>query len=75
MVARPVSEPTLNAGVLVGAVVVDDEVDIEVQGHVGLDVSEEAQELLIAVARLALGEDLASGNVQAVKRVVVPWRM
>ena len=67
MVARPVGEPALDAGMLVGAVVVDDEVDIEVRGHVGVDVSEEAQELLVAVARPALGEDLAGGDVQGGK--------
>ena len=64
MVAGPVDEPALDAGVLVGTVVVDDEVDIEVRGHVGIDVPEEAQEFLVAVARLALGEDLAGGKVQ-----------
>ena len=63
MVAGPGGEPALDAGVLVGAVVVDHEVDIEVRGHVGIDVPEEAQEFL-AAARLALGEDLAGGDVQ-----------
>ena len=43
MVARPVGEqPALDAGVLVGAVVVEDEVDVEVREHVGVDVFEEA---------------------------------
>ncbi len=64
MVAGPGREPAPDAGVLVGAVVVDNEVDIEVRGHVGVNVLEKAQELLVAVARLALGQDLAGGNVQ-----------
>ena len=59
MAAGPVGQPALDAGVLVGAVVVDDEVDVEVRGHVGIDVLEEAQELLVAVARPALGQDPA----------------
>ena len=42
VVAGPVGEPALDTGVLVGAVVVDDEVDVEVRGHVGIDVLEEA---------------------------------
>ena len=49
---------------LVGGVVVNDEVDVEVRGHVGIHVLEEAQELLVAMAPLALGEDPAGGNVQ-----------
>ena len=64
VVAWPGGEPALDLGVLVGAVVVDDEVDIEVGGHVGVDVLEEAQELLVTMPRLALGEDLAGGHVQ-----------
>ena len=64
MVAGPVGEPVLDAGVLVGAIVVDDEVDVEVRRHVGIDVLEEAQELLVAVSRPALGEDPAGGNIQ-----------
>ena len=55
-------QPAFDSDVLMGAVVVDDEMDIEVRGHVGIDVSEEAQELLVAVA-----------TSRAVKRVVVPW--
>ena len=69
MVAGPGGEPALDAGVLVGAIVVDDEMDIKVRGHVGIDVFEKAQELLVAMARLALGE----GPV-ATSRAVVPCR-
>ena len=47
---------------LVGAVVVDDEVEIEVWGHAGVNVLEEAQKLLVAMPRLALGDDLAGGH-------------
>ena len=64
VVAWPGGEPALDLDVPVGAVVVDDEVDIEVRGDAGVDVAEEAQELLVAVARLALGDDLAGGHVQ-----------
>ena len=45
-------QPAPDFGVPVGAVVVDDEVDIQVRRYVGVDVLEEAQELLVAVARL-----------------------
>ena len=52
MVAWPGGEPSLDLGVLGGAVVVDDEVDIEFRGHVGVDVPEEAQELLVVPWRM-----------------------
>ena len=45
-------------------VVVDHKVDIEVQGHVGVNVPEKAQELLVTVPRLALGQDATRGHVQ-----------
>ena len=64
MVAGPCSEPALDFNVFMGAVIVDDEVDIEVRGHVGVDVLEEAEELLMTVPSLALGEHLASGHVE-----------
>jgi hypothetical protein len=48
----------------VGAVVVDDQVNVQVLRHELLDLPEEAQELLVPVARPALGEHLAGGHVQ-----------
>ena len=76
MVARAGGEPALDPGVLVGAVVVDDEVDVQVRRHAGVDVPEEAQELLVAVTRLALGEDLAGGDIEGCEQGWwVPWRM
>ena len=64
VVAGPVGQLTLDTGMLVGGMVVNDEVDVEVRGHVGVDVLEEAQKLLVAVARPALGQDSAGGDVQ-----------
>ena len=64
MVAGPVGQPAFDAGMLVGGVVVDDEVDIEVRGHVGVNVFQEAQELLVAMTRPALGEDPAGDDIQ-----------
>ena len=64
MIAWPGGQPALDAGVLVGGVVVNDEVDVEVRRHVGVDVFEEAQELLVAMARPSPGEDPAGGDVQ-----------
>src|SRR5260221_2290889 len=57
MPARPPCEPRPDFGVLVGGVVVDDEMDIEFCRDIGLDVPEEGEELLVAMAGLALGEN------------------
>ncbi len=68
VVAWPGGEPALDLGVLVGAVVVDDEVNLQIGGDVGVDVLEKAQELLVAVARLARGEDWARGDIPVRRR-------
>ena len=49
---------------LVGAVGVHYQVDVQILWHRLLDFTEEAQELLVPVARPALGEHLAGGHVQ-----------
>lgn len=49
---------------LVGAVVIHDQMDVEILRDGLLDLAEEAQEFLVPVARLALGDHLASGHVQ-----------
>lgn len=55
-------QPDTNFGVLVVAVVVDDQVDVEILRDGLLDLAEEAEELLVPTSRAA-------------NRVVVPWRM
>ena len=73
--ARTACEPSSDLGMLVGGVVVDDQMDVELGWHVGLDVPQEGQELLMPVAWLALGDDRAVGTSRAANRVVVPWRL
>ena len=63
--AGPLGQPGTNFGVLVGAVVVDDQVDVEILRDGLLDLAEEAEELLVPVARPALGQHLPRGNVQS----------
>ena len=53
---------------LVSRVVIDDEVEIEVARHVGLDVLQEAQELLVPVAGAALRQNLPVGDVESGKQ-------
>jgi len=61
--AGPLGQPRTNFGVFVGAVVVDDQVDVEILLDGLLDLAEEAEELLVPVARPALGQHLPSGHV------------
>ena len=62
--ARSLRQPCANLRMLVGRVVVDDEVQVEIARHVGLDVFQEAQELLVAMAGSALRHDLSVGDVE-----------
>jgi hypothetical protein len=62
--AGPLGQPGTNFDVLVGAVVVDDQVDVEILRDGLLDLAEEAEELLVPVARPALGQHLPRGHVE-----------
>ena len=52
--------PKANFRVLVGGVVVDHQMDIQITGDVGIDVTQKLQELLVAVALFALSHHAAS---------------
>lgn len=64
VVTGPAGQPRLHLGMLVGGVVVDDQMDVERGGHVGVDVAQEGEEFLVAVTALALCQHPASGHVQ-----------
>ena len=57
-----VFEPSCGVVVCVGAVVIGNEVDIEIVRDVAVDEFEERQPLLVAVPRFEVGEDLAGGG-------------
>jgi len=61
---RTTGEPSSDLGMLVGGVIVDDEVDVEFCRHIGFDVSQEGEELLVAMAGLALSEDRAVEHIE-----------
>ena len=71
---RPAGEPSSDLGMLVAGVVVDDEMDVELVRHIGLDVAQESEELLMTMARFALAMTVPSSTLRAANRVVVPWR-
>src|SRR5438270_205534 len=62
--AHSARQPRAHLRVLVGAVVVDDEMHVERAWNLGLEMAQEREELLMAMARLALSEDLAVGHVE-----------
>ena len=68
VVALAHGEPCFDFGVFVSGVVVGDDVDVEGLGDVGVDVSEEGEELLVSVTGFALGEELAGGDVEGGKQ-------
>ena len=47
------------------AVVVDNEVNIQLRWERGLNAAQKTQKLLVPVALLALGEDLPAGHIQS----------
>ena len=57
--AVPVGDPTFDLGVLVGGVIVDDEMECEISRGFGIEMLEEGQPLVVRVARRGLAEDLA----------------
>jgi hypothetical protein len=65
---RPLRQPGLYFGVLVGAVVVDDQVQIELLGLLILDPPQEAQELLLPMPRLAFGDHRIGEQIQVCKQ-------
>lgn len=61
---RPSREPGLHSGVLLGAVVIDDAMNIQVGGDGFVDLAQEGQKLLVSMARLALGQNGAIQDVE-----------
>ena len=68
MIAWALSEPRAHLRVFVGRVVVDDEVQFEGSGHAAVEVTQEREELLMTMARLTLGDDLAGSHFESGKQ-------
>jgi hypothetical protein len=56
---QTVYEPSSDFGMLESGAVVDDEMGVDLGRHVGLGVTQESEELLVPMARFALGDDRA----------------
>ena len=62
--AEPMRQPGPDLGVLVGAVVIDGQVQLQILGHLLVDPPQEAQELLVPVPWLELGDHRTGGHIQ-----------
>ena len=60
---------------LVGGVVVDDQMHCQVIGHFPVDGAQELQELLVAVLGQTLPDDLFGGGVEGANKLMVPCRL
>ncbi len=60
--AGPLRQPQTHLGMLVGGVVVDNQMHVEIFGDRLVDALEKAERLLMAVPRPALGQHRAGGN-------------
>ena len=68
LVARPLGQPIANLRMFVGGVVIDDEMDLVGWRNVLIEMPQEGEKFLMAVAGLACGEHLAVGDVQGGKQ-------
>jgi len=68
-------QPLLHGWMLVGGIVVGDQVQRLALGRLAVDLAQELQPLSVCVPLLALADDLASNTFSAANRVVVPWRL
>jgi len=57
-------EPGLNVGVLVGGVVIDDQMQLQVLGRLAVDQTQKLQPLLVAMPLLAQRDDRAVEGVE-----------
>ena len=73
--ARVLGQPRVHTGVLVGGVVVHDEVDVEVLGDLVVERTQEPQELLVTVTGGPSPITTPVSTLSAADNVVVPFRL
>jgi hypothetical protein len=64
MEAAMAEQPALHGGSLMGAEIVEDDVDVEVVGHVAVDLVQEGHQVGAGMRRADVSDDLAGGDVQ-----------
>lgn len=64
VVARTLGEPSANLRVLVGGVVVDDQMQLQRCRHAVVQMAQEGEKLLVTVAGFTLGDDLTAAHLE-----------
>ena len=67
MIAGPASKPLIHLWHLVSAVVIQDQMNVEMSRDLPVDLSQKAQEFLMAVLAVAFADDFARGDIQGGK--------
>jgi hypothetical protein len=62
--AGVLQQPLVDSRGLVGGVVIQDQVQVQVPGHSGVDELEEAEEFLVPVPAVGLGDHRSTGQVE-----------
>ena len=62
--ARSLGEPGTHLGMLVGGIIVDQEVEVEPGGHLAIDAAQEREELLMTLSPGTGARHLAGGHVE-----------
>ena len=73
-IARMAREPGFDLGMLMRRVVVSDQVQFKVGRNVSIEMLQKAQEFLVAMARLALGDDPPVDDVERREERGSAWR-
>src|ERR1700722_13072483 len=64
MLSSPFLQPAADQSCLVGTVVVEHQVDIQISGNSSIDLLQKIQELDRTVASIALAKHVAGGNIE-----------
>ena len=68
IVTRSFCQTVLDFGMFMGGIIVDDQVYVQVGGHVPVNVSQKGQEFLVLMTALAAAQDGAGRHVQCRKQ-------
>ena len=66
-IAGPPSKPPMYLWHLMSAVVIQDQMDLQMRRDLAVDLSQKAQEFLMAVLAVAFADDFARGDIQGGK--------
>lgn len=75
METRVLLQPLLDLWVLVGGIIVTDQMKGFVLGRFPVNLTQKRQPFAVPMMWLTLGNDLASRTFNAANSVVVPWRL